>query len=337
MKFDVVTIGSAAVDYFADTDSELIRIETRTRKEELIAFPLGSKLLINALLILPGGGGTNTAVAFSRLGLATGYLGKLGDDGNGDFIVKSLATEGVRFIGARAGQTGLSFILDSIHDDRSILAFKGANDQLHPQDLPEFEAQWVYLSSMLGESFDTVSDMIAKSRSAKSSFSKSSYDVAFNPSNYQAVRGYAGLKKIIDCTTLLVMNREEACKFLGFAYEESLAILDLMQAMAKLPPKIFVITDGAEGVHVYDRRHYYRGWPCKDLVIVETTGAGDAFASTFTAMMIKKMPMEDAIHYAMTNAESVLVHKGAKEVLLTWEVLQQVAASKTRIIEKSDL
>ncbi len=327
MKFDVVTVGSAAVDYFADTDSELIRIETRTRKEELIAFPLGSKLLINALLILVGGGGTNTAVTFARLGFNTGYLGKLGDDGNGDYIIKSLATEGIRFIGARAGQTGLSFILDSIHDDRSILAFKGANDQLKPADLPSFDAEWVYLSSMLGESFDTVADMIAGA----------TYKVAFNPSNYQAVKGYQGLKKVIDRTALLVMNREEACKFLGFNYEESPSIAALMLEMAKLPPEMFVITDGADGVYVYDRDSLFHGYPAADLVITETTGAGDAFASTFTAMLLKKLSMEDAIHYAMTNAESVLAHKGAKEILMSWDALQEAAGNKTRVIENTKI
>lgn len=327
MKFDVVTVGSAAVDYFADTDSELIRIETRTRKEELIAFPLGSKLLIKSLLILTGGGGTNTAVSFSRLGLSTAYLGKMGDDGNADFIEKSLAAEGVRFIGAREGQTGMSMILDSIHDDRSILAFKGANDHLHLADIPAFETEWVYLSSMMGESFDSVAEMIAQGH----------FDVAFNPSNYQAEKGYQGLKKIIDRTTLLVMNREEACKFLGFSFEESPDITVLMQRMAVLPPKLFVITDGAAGVHIYNRDYLYRGWPAQDLVIKETTGAGDAFASTFTAMIVKGLPIEDAIHFAMTNAESVLSHKGAKEALLSWEALKKVAGEKTRVIEKTIL
>ena len=42
MSFDIVAIGSATVDQFADTDSELIRIDTPTTKEKLIAFPLGS-------------------------------------------------------------------------------------------------------------------------------------------------------------------------------------------------------------------------------------------------------------------------------------------------------
>ena len=46
MRFDIITIGSATVDHFADTDSELIRIDTRSHHEALIAFPLGSKLLM---------------------------------------------------------------------------------------------------------------------------------------------------------------------------------------------------------------------------------------------------------------------------------------------------
>ncbi|CBL46842.1 Predicted carbohydrate kinase, PfkB [gamma proteobacterium HdN1] len=327
MKFDVVTVGSAAVDYFADTDSELIRIDTKTRKIELIAFPLGSKLLIRELLVLTGGGGTNTAVSFARLGFSTGYLGKLGDDGNGEFIIDSLAKEGISFIGAREGQTGMSIILDSINDDRSILAFKGANDQLHPSDVPEFESQWIYMSSMLGQSFDTVTDLVASGR----------YKVAFNPSNYQTVRGYDGLKQVIDHCTILIMNREEACEFLGFTYSKSPSIAVLMAEMEKLPPKIFGITDGAGGVYIFDRTHLYHGKPSPDLVIAETTGAGDAFSSTFTAMIMKGLSVKDAIHYAMTNSESVISHKGAKEILLTWEQLQKAASSTPRSIDVGDL
>ena len=68
MTYDVVTIGSATVDYFADTDSELIRIDTRLTSETLLAYPLGGKILIKELTTTTGGGGTNTATAFKRLG-----------------------------------------------------------------------------------------------------------------------------------------------------------------------------------------------------------------------------------------------------------------------------
>ena len=81
--YDVITVGSNTLDVFAKTDSELIEIKTKNFTEELLAYPLGSKILIKELDFMIGGGGTNTAVAFSRLGLKTGYLGKIGKDENG--------------------------------------------------------------------------------------------------------------------------------------------------------------------------------------------------------------------------------------------------------------
>ncbi|WP_020410116.1 carbohydrate kinase family protein [Hahella ganghwensis] len=327
MSFDVVTIGSATVDHFADTDSELIKIDTRTSHEELIAFPLGSKLLIKELNTTTGGGGTNTAVAFSRLGLKTGFLGKIGADAAGDFVLEKLAREQVEFIGPRGGQTGFSVILNSIEDDRSILAYKGANDQLYKDDVPQLNTQWLYISSMLEDSFDTVIHIVSSNQ----------FNVAFNPSNYQAALGYDKLKPLIDKVTLLVMNREEACKFLGLDPTAPPEMPELMQAMSKLPCRYFVITDGSRGAWVYDREHCYHGVPGKNLNICETTGAGDAFAATFTAGIIRELDIQTALNLAMTNSESVLQYKGAKEKLLTWEEISQITAQNEREIESIPL
>lgn len=327
MQYDIVAIGSATVDQFADTDSELIRIDTPTVHEKLIAFPLGSKILIRKLELATGGGGTNCSVALARLGLKTAYLGKIGDDGNGDFVVRKLAEEGVDFIGPREGQTGISVILNSFANDRTILAYKGANNNLLPAEIQPFQTRWVYLSSMLETSFDTVVDLICAH----------DFRVAFNPSNYQAELGYKKLERLIERVEILVMNLEEACKFLGLDYRSPPPVPTLMQEMAKLPPRIFVITDGGEGTHVYDREFYYRAWPTPDLKVVETTGAGDAFAATFTAACVLGKPVEKAIHLAMTNAESVLKFRGAKEKLLTLDELYEETAYLARRIEKSRL
>lgn len=327
MQYDIVAIGSATVDQFADTDSELIRIDTPTAHEKLIAFPLGSKILIRELTLSTGGGGTNCAVSLSRLGLRTAYLGKIGTDGNGDFVIRTLARENVDFIGPRQGQTGLSVILNSFAHDRTILAYKGANNELQLDEIKPFDTRWVYLSSMLDTSFETVTDLICRH----------SFRVAFNPSNYQAEMGYQKLARLIDRVEILVMNREEACKFLGLSYRESPEPRDLLLEMAKLPPRIMVITDGANGVHVYDRERYYFGHPMPDLDVLETTGAGDALASTFTAACVLEEPMERAIHLAMTNAESVLKFRGAKERLLTRDALYAEAAGLQRTIEQQVL
>lgn len=327
IPYDVVAIGSATVDQFADTDSELIRIDTPTTHERLIAFPLGSKILVKQLTLSTGGGGTNCAVSFARLGLKTAYLGKIGDDGNGDFVMRKLADEQIDFVGPRSGQTGISVILNSFAQDRTILAYKGANNCLQPDEIKPFATRWVYLSSMLERSFETVTDLICQN----------SFRVAFNPSNYQAEMGYQALSRLIDRVDILVMNREEACKFLGLDYRKGPDAKMLLKEMAKLPPRVLVITDAAEGVHVYDHEFYYHGLPAPGLQVLETTGAGDALASTFTAACILGESTQDAIHLAMTNAESVLQHRGAKEKLLTRDELYATARTITRLINRSSL
>ena len=67
-KYDIITVGSSTVDVFAHTDpsqAELLRVHDHTD----VAYPLGAKILIKEIHFFTGGGGTNCAVSFSRLGL----------------------------------------------------------------------------------------------------------------------------------------------------------------------------------------------------------------------------------------------------------------------------
>ena len=320
--YDIITLGSATIDYFADTDSELIRIDTRTTHEELLAFPLGSKILIKELNTTIGGGGTNTAVAFSRLGLRTAWLGKLGEDPNGDYVLSSLAAEKVDFIGYRGGQTGVSLVLNSIRDDRTILTYKGANNTLSKSLMPELLSPWLYISSMIGDSWQAVLDYVEATTSK----------LVFNPSSYQAAMGYDQLRVLTDRVSILVMNVEEACLYLGLDPHQQHQGESLAQALCKVPGQTTIVTGGAGGACVCVDGMIYSGTPRAGIRIIEATGAGDAFASTYTASHLRGLGPEQALHYAMTNAESVLQHKGAKEKLLSWPELETIANSQTRPI-----
>src|SRR3989338_497892 len=97
--YDVITVGSATVDVFAKTRfSELIKIVEPKGKTDLLAFPSGSKILIDELEFTIGGGGTNTAVALSRLGHKVAFIGKLGQGTNSDFIYRELVKEKVELL-----------------------------------------------------------------------------------------------------------------------------------------------------------------------------------------------------------------------------------------------
>ncbi|MDY6982392.1 MAG: carbohydrate kinase family protein [Pseudomonadota bacterium] len=329
MTYDVITIGSATVDYFADTDSELIRIDTRLTSEALLAYPLGGKILIKELVTTTGGGGTNTAASFKRLGFDTAFLGRLGDDVLGDVVLKKLGDEGVPFIGTRRGQTGVSFVLNSIRDDRTILTHKGCNNEMEKADVPAFDSRWVYLSSMLERSWDTVVELL-DTRSCR--LDSRTCKLAFNPSTYQAAMGYDRLRVVTDQAALLVMNREEACMLLGIDPRRRVTTHQLIGTLAKVPGQIVAITDGDNGAWICADERVLSAQPLPGIRVMETTGAGDAFASTLTACHIRGLELGQALHCAMTNAESVLQHKGAKEKLLAWDELQAVAARQPREI-----
>lgn len=328
ITYDVITIGSATVDAFAKTHSELVKIRTEKSSETLICYPSGSKILIQNLQFLTGGGGTNTAVSFARLGLRTAYLGHLGNDENGHKILHELKQENAGFIGTVGKElTNYSFILDSLEHDRAILAYKEASDHLRwtSVDKTKFKSRWVYLSSMMGESYRSAEKLVtlAHQRGMK---------IAFNPSEYQVKQGVKKLRTLLSRTTILVLNREEAALLLGSRPETGMNTLLL--GLLKTGPSIAVITNGKHGAHASDGRHV---WfiPARKVKVIDSTGAGDSFASTFVAGLLLRNDIEFALRLALTNAESVVQVYGAKPGLLRKSRALQLLKKKVPRIVKT--
>lgn len=330
--YDIITMGSATVDVFAHTDSsqsELLKIHGHKD----IAYPLGAKILIKHLDFFIGGGGTNTAVAFSRLGLKTAYLGKIGKDENGLKIFKCLQDEKIHFLGRSLGEiSGYSVILDSVKEDRTIFAYKGCNDELSFNNLhiKDIDSKWLYFSTMMKESFKT-QEKIAKYAHEKG------IKIAFNPSSYQVKQGYAFIKNILSKTEVLIFNKEEAqilLKFKSTRAIDSSDIILMMKKIHKLGPKIIIITDGKNGASCYNSYDGYLYFAKPGNVkVVETTGAGDAFASSFVAGLIYGKNIEFCMKLGMINAESVIKYRGAKNILLhKQEAFLKVEKDKRKII-----
>ncbi len=308
--YDVITVGSSTVDVFAKTSfSELIKIVNSKGERDLLAYPTGSKILIEELSFTTGGGATNTAVALARLGHKVACLTKTGAGVNSGRIIKDLKNEKVDaslVVCSKTGHTGYSIILDSLEHDRTILAFKGSNNELRFSEINKnkLKAKWFYFSTMMEESFKTMEKLaeFAQEHGIK---------IAFNASEYLARKGAKYLSNILSRTTLFVLNKEEAALIVGVGEEK-----ELLKKIHELGPKLVVITDGKEGVYASDGKNIYFLKPNK-IKVVETTGAGDAFGSSFLSGLIKKNDIKFALQLASANAESVITHHGAKNKLLT--------------------
>jgi len=326
--YDIITIGSNTVDIFAHTDkSQLINIQSKDRREEFISYPVGGKLLITKLLMNFGGNGANTAVCFSRLGFKTGYVGEVGGDVNGKLIMNNLKREKISFLGSRGGKdstSGYSIILDAMEDDRTILVYKGCNNDMRTDELKlsKLNSRWFYISSMLGASLKTMEKLADYARQKK-------ILIAFNPSATIIENEPQATMKLARYAEILVLNKEEAEGLIG---KESVEV-NLLKLSA-LGPKVVVITDGKKGSTGLYKGYYYKITPRKGLHIVETTGAGDAFASTLTAGFIMKKPFEQCLKMAVNNSESVISNHGAQNHLLIRKEMLTIMAKDKRIVEK---
>jgi ribokinase len=297
MKFDVVSFGSAVVDVFVLTDVY--------EQKNFISYPAGGKILIKDLKFETGGGGTNTAVAFSRLGFKTGCICKLGKDENGRKIYELLRKEKVKFLGkiVDGELTGYSVILDSRGGDRAILTYKGASDEIKFDDIANFKTKWLYFSSLLGTSFET-------QKKLSGIMKKTGTKIAFNPSSYLIKN--ENLIPLLKITDILVLNKEEAEMLVG---KEK----DLLKGLYNLTKGIVVITDKDKLITCYDGKEKYFLKP-HNIKVVERTVAGDAFASGFVAGRMAGKGIKECLKLGLRESESVIKKFGAKNNLLRFKL-----------------
>ncbi len=320
VTYDIITVGSGTVDVFAKTESELVSIQTASHTDSLLAFAVGSKILIEKLVHTIGGGGTNTAVGFSRLGLKTGWVGCIGTDVNAQLIQTSLKKERVAFLGHTSkSQSGYSIVLNSLNHDRTILTYKGANNDLKftKLSLSQVKAKAMYFSSMVGDAFVAEEKLAAWCK-------KKGGLVAFNPSSYHVSEGLASLKKMLGLVDILIFNKEEAQTLCGVEYVTSRALEsglgDIFAQLHEIGISVIVITDAANPVFA----SVLTGGKCEVFVAhpqkvkcVESTGAGDAFSTGFVSEFINGGDVPKSLKSAIYNSQSVISHHGAKEKLLT--------------------
>lgn len=271
--YDIITIGSATIDIFVDTANKLFRERV----------PFGEKILIDKLHIDTGGGAINTAVAFTRLGLKTGCLTKVGPQ----FIAPKEIDDSL-IISDPNAFTDHSIILDATGKDRTILVYKDASQKLNWDEIDQdkLKTKWFYLASMPIKFLENFINLGAK--------------IALNTSQYLAQQKP---KKILDKTDILIVNQQEA-ELLG---------KDIKRA------KIYVITDKDKPIKAFYKNKIYKIMPHKNIKCLERTGAGDAFASGFVAGYIKKQDINFALELGLANSESVIQHYGAQNKLLTWD------------------
>lgn len=307
MTFDVTSIGSAVLDVFIKSpDLKILKTDAVFTGTAIIA-PYGAKTEVEQLVITSGGGGTNTAVGFARLGLKASVLARCGWDFAGKLIREDLKKEKVDdslLIQLEGEDTDYSTILVGPDGGRTILVYRGGTRL--EEDLIDFSklaTKWFYISSLEGN--------ILLLKKLVNFAKKNKIKVALNPGRRE-IDKKERLLPILKDVDVLIVNREEAGKLTGISMVEH----DVFPKMCTFSPGIVVITEGKRGAHVCvtkKGRLVIDGFKVK---VVEATGAGDGFGCGFVAGLIKGWKLEEALKLGIANGAAAVTEIGAKKGLL---------------------
>lgn len=317
-KFDVISIGDVVTDAFIklfDNDAHTYKDE----KGKWLAMPFGTKLPFDfAEVIEAVGNAANAAVSFARLGVSSGFVTNVGGDQHGIDMIHALTKNKVdtRFVRVNPNKKSNYHYVLWYKDERTILIKHEEYDYHWPHLRPNEVPSWVYFSSISEHAIpyhDQASDWLDDRPDVK---------LAFQPGTFQMEAGAERLKRIYARTEILILNREEAVLVSGGKYDDLHGLLDKLHALG---PKTVVITDGPKGAYASDGKERLQMPLYPDpKPPYERTGAGDAFASTFVAAIIKGNNLEGALQWAPINSMSVVQKVGAQAGLLNHSELMQL-------------
>ena len=288
MNPELITIGSCTLDCIIQI-KDILRFELLDRHivKKYTAIEYSRKLNIENVRFVPGGSGANIASNCAMLGLKAIYIGILGKDFSAQICLDDMKKRGVDLSQVKqTDEDGTAFSVILRTDwgkDRSILAYKGANNLLKPSDVKEelFENikafAWTSLTTENGCQAIEKALTLTKNRGGKVFAAPSMSIIKNNPK---------WAKILISNSDVVSLNRDEAQEFTG---EKD--TLHMIHHFLKLGVGLISITDGPNGSIISDGKeivnsNVYQG------KVEDTTGAGDAFLSGILISTLNKFSLQ---------------------------------------------
>jgi ribokinase len=254
---------------------------------------------------VPGGSAANTIVALSRLGAEVGFVGIVGTDEEGELILDNFRKEGVETrIRKEEGYTGAAIGFVDAHGERALYIYPGVNEKLCMDDRDkEFinGARFLHTSSFVNEEQLGMQRELAKRVESKLSFSPGMLCFKYE---------LADLVEVIERSEVVFLSLAELSSLVkGDGYEKGADILLSRGA------QIVCVTLGEHGCYVTDSTgaaHVIAAYP---MDVVDTTGAGDAFAAGFLYGLLHEKSIQECGKIGNLVASFCIREYGARKGL----------------------
>lgn len=241
--------------------------------------------------MFPGGNAVNVAVLAHRLDHPASYLGWLGNDQYGTLIVDALREEGIDVSHCR--------IVDGTNANTEVTLVDG--DRVWGQSTSGVSAQialneddFRFVSKHDLTHTSIYSHIEIQLESLKAASKSLSFDFSDNWDRDYLSRHLAWVDIAI----------------LSYANQAPAETEDLMKWIYRQGPSLVLVTQGAQGATLYDGKRFYRQGIIQ-VSVVDTLGAGDAFAACFLVGYLSDVHPQRALEQAAKNAAHTCTYYGA--------------------------
>lgn len=230
----------------------------------------------------PGGAPANVAVAASRLGAEAAFVGSVGDDLFGNFILQALEAEGVDTAGVRRCEpptrTSLAFVEIDDEGDREFTFYRSdpaADELLSPEDISEellSGASFVNFGSIPLITDPAASATMKIARLANELDVSVAFDVNFREHLWESLdAAREAVDPLFDLSRVVKLSDDELAPLLGVESSEEAA-----RTLLDRGAELVLVSLGSDGAF-YAAREFSGTVPAFEVEVVDATGAGDAF------------------------------------------------------------
>jgi ribokinase len=266
----------------------------------------GEHVAIRDMREFPGGSAANTIAGLARLGFSAGFIGAVGNDNAGkilmgDFRDCGVDTGGISIIN---GKTGIIVGFVDANGERTLYPYSGVNDILGEENIDQKYAKntrFLHLSSFVNEKqFELQKELVQKLPGV---------NVSFSPGILYARKGLEALIPLIKRSDVIFLNETEIGEITNIDYREGAELLIENGA------GIVAVTLGKDGCFVMDKENSHDIPAHPSTRVVDTTGAGDAFAAGFLSVLLGGGSISDAGREGNRIASLCIQKIGARDGL----------------------
>lgn len=314
MTNKIIGIGNAIVDFLTKAEDNFL---------EKLNFEKGSMYLVSENFLkdlnkLPiekfssGGSVGNTISTLAQLGNEVDFIGVVGDDDTGKKFIDDIKKTGAIFNGKILPnhKTASSFILVTPDAQRTMLTHLGCASNFKKTHFEENNfknAKILYIEGYLWDDSQTILALKKSIDLAK----KNNIQIAFSLSDSFCVeRNQQDFLKLLNNVDILFANEDEILQLLelkDFNPEK------IHQFFTKTNPNIIVaITRSEKGCVLIKKDKIFAIPAIKVEKIVDTTGAGDNFASGFLYYFVQNFDLQKCGEYGNFLAGKIIQKFGAR-------------------------